>query len=68
MMLALAMFRGQSCPSGHWLPEAAAASAEGAYKAQATRCHACTAVAMEAERTRENPQSSALLYGVERTG
>jgi hypothetical protein len=65
-VLALAMYRAQLCPSGHYLPESGNAANEDRYAASARRCHACTAVARRAEALAENPQPGALLYGVER--
>ena len=68
LMLALYLYRSQLCPSGHWLPTAAAPANEDKYHGLNTRCHACTAVAQEATRLKDNPQPSALYFGAELRG
>lgn len=65
-MLALAMYRSKVGPCGHYLPESTAKANEYGWVVQAARCHACTAVAGEAERYKDNPHSHAILYGVNR--
>jgi len=67
-MLALHLYRSQLCPAGHWLPIAAAPANEDRYRGLNTRCHACTATSQEADRLKENPHPSALLYGAELRG
>lgn len=61
--MALALYESQLCPSGHWLPEAAAAEHEFAYRGRNTRCHACTAAGVERKKFEEAP--TGLLVGAE---
>jgi hypothetical protein len=68
LMLALAVYEAQLCPSGHWLPQAADPSNEERYRGLNTRCHACTAVAQEVVRLQENPHPTALLFGAQLRG
>lgn len=66
LMLALHRYRAQVGPCGHYLPHTTDAAAEDAYRGVMRRCHACTAVAIEAERYVKSPQPSAVLVGAER--
>jgi hypothetical protein len=66
LMLALALYEEQLCPSGHWLPESAAREAEGKYRGRTSLCHACAAVAVEVKRLKDHETPAALLFGAER--
>jgi hypothetical protein len=63
MMLALALYEDQLCPSGHWLPESSAAENEDSYRGRNCRCHACTAVEAERARLKDNPPG--LMFGAQ---
>lgn len=65
-MLALHRYRAQCGPCGHYLPHTTDAEAEGAYRGVMRRCHACTAVEIEAARYTDSPQPNAVLVGAER--
>ena len=66
-MLALALYRSQVGPCGHYLPHTAADDAEERYHApEPRRCHACTAIASRAKAYVEAPHSQALLFHAER--
>jgi hypothetical protein len=56
-------YKDNLCPSGHYLPQSADPANEGRYAGRNRRCHACTAVAEEMERLKDNPHSRALLFG-----
>lgn len=62
-MLALALYRAQLCPSGHWLPESGAAANEYEYRGRNSRCHACVAIAGERDKFKDSP--TGLLVGAE---
>jgi hypothetical protein len=64
-MLALALYRDQCCPAGHWLVDSGAPENEGRYEGRALRCHACTAAGRKAETHKDSPQPMALLMGAE---
>lgn len=64
-MLALALYRAQLCPSGHWTPESTDPANEGRYRGRAIRCHACNATAIKADAAKESPHPTALLFGAE---
>jgi len=68
LVVALLSYRAQCCPSGHYLPTASAAESEFGFAAHARRCHMCTAVAVEANRVKDNPHPSAYLYRVAKRG
>lgn len=64
-MLALALYRAQQCPAGHWMPESADPGNESRYRGRAVRCHACTATATKVDAMKDNPHPTALLFGAE---
>ncbi len=66
LRLAYMAYRAELCSNGHYLPDAADPSAEGAYVGRNRRCHACTAIAIESDRLKDNPQPQALLLGASR--
>lgn len=63
-MLALAAWRDQLCPNcGQPLSECTDPAADDGYDVPpATRCHRSTAIAVAAERYRDSPHPSALLF------
>ena len=66
LMLALAFYKAQVGPCGHFLPDTTAPDAEGGYRGVMRRCHACTAVEIEAVKYKRSPQPGAVLIGAER--
>jgi len=65
LMLALVLYEDQLCPSGHWLPESAAAENEYGYRGRSSRCHACATVAREAQKFMADPNPASLLVGAQ---
>ena len=65
LMIALAVYRSQLCPSGHFLPESSAKANEGKYRSRNLRCHACTAASQGFEAIKNNPHPNAVLLGAE---
>lgn len=66
-MLALAAYEGQCCSGcGGYLLETAAREAEERYRAEAARCHRCTAIAQEADSYKDSRHPQALQYRIER--
>lgn len=66
LMLALAYYRAQCCPAGHYLPDSGGVANEDKFVATDERCHACTAVAQKAHSLMDAPSSSAIAYRVAR--
>lgn len=63
LMLALHLYRAQTGPCGHYLPDSTAEDAEGRYEVPLpTRCHACTALAQAQAGYEDSDHPRALLF------